>query len=72
MPSDSGRRHRVHRLRRAGQRLYALDAVGGSRKWVFRGVDGFPRPPVVSGGLVYATDGGGTLYAFDAGKGTRK
>jgi serine/threonine-protein kinase len=49
-----------------------LDAVSGSRKWVFRGGDGFFQAPVVSGGLVYATDQGGTVYAFDAAKGTRK
>ncbi|MEU6051179.1 PQQ-binding-like beta-propeller repeat protein [Streptomyces xanthochromogenes] len=52
--------------------LYALDAADGSRKWVFRGGVGFQQAPAVSGGLVYATDSGGTLYAFDAANGTKK
>ncbi|MYV89962.1 PQQ-binding-like beta-propeller repeat protein [Streptomyces sp. SID1034] len=52
--------------------LYALDAADGCRKWGFRGGVGFQQAPVVSGGLVYATDSGGTLYAFDAANGTKK
>ena len=54
-------------------KLYALDAQTGVKKWEFKTPDGGPdySSPIVSGGIVYI-GAGGTLYAVDAASGTQK
>ena len=54
-------------------KLYALDAVTGIKKWEFKTLDGGPdySSPVVANGIVYI-GAGPTLYAVDAGTGAKK
>lgn len=54
-------------------KLYALDAKTGVKKWEFKTPDGSPdySSPIVSNGIVYI-GAGGTLYAVDATTGTKK
>ncbi|RDB03422.1 PQQ-binding-like beta-propeller repeat protein [Runella aurantiaca] len=54
-------------------KLYAVDAATGVKKWEFRTPDGGPdySSPMVAGGIVYI-GAGGTLYAVDAALGTKK
>lgn len=54
-------------------KLYAVDAATGVKKWEFKTPDGGPdySSPVVAGGSVYI-GAGGTLYAVDAASGTKK
>jgi outer membrane protein assembly factor BamB len=54
-------------------KLYALDAKTGSKKWEFKTADGGPEysPPLVTNGIVYI-GAGGTLYAVDAATGSKK
>lgn len=54
-------------------KLYALDAKTGSKKWEFQTPDGGPdnSSPLVAGGIVYI-GAGGTLYAVDAASGAKK
>ena len=57
----------------ANDKLWAVDAVTGLRKWDFRTPDGGPysSSPIVAGGIAYI-GAGGTLYAVDAASGTQK
>ena len=54
-------------------KLYAVDATTGAKKWEFKTPDGGPdySSPIVSGGIVYI-GAGSTLYAVDAATGTKK
>lgn len=50
--------------------LYALDAATGKKRWEFGGSYIMDSPPVVAGGLVYATST--RLYALDAATGKQR
>lgn len=54
-------------------KLYALDAKTGVKKWEFKTTDGRPEysSPLVADGIVYI-GAGGTLYALDAATGAKK
>ncbi|MDF7818745.1 PQQ-binding-like beta-propeller repeat protein [Runella sp. MFBS21] len=54
-------------------KLYALDAKTGAKKWEFKTPDGGPdySSPIVASGIVYI-GAGGTLYAVDATSGIKK
>ncbi len=54
-------------------KLYALDAKTGAKKWEYKTPDGSPdhSSPIVSNGIVYI-GAGGTLYAIDATSGAKK
>lgn len=54
-------------------KLYAVDANTGVKKWEFKTPDGGPdySSPIVAGGIVYI-GAGGTLYAIDAATGAKK
>lgn len=46
------------------QQFYSLDLVTGGLLWSFRSNQRFIPSPVITGGMVYAADEGGTVYAF--------
>jgi outer membrane protein assembly factor BamB/serine/threonine protein kinase len=50
--------------------LYALDAATGRKRWDFDAGDNIDSPPVVAGGLVYASSG--RLYALNAATGKER
>lgn len=54
-------------------KLYAVDAQTGVKKWEFKTPDGGPdySSPIIAGGIVYI-GAGGTLYAVDATSGAKK
>ncbi|MEZ0608527.1 PQQ-binding-like beta-propeller repeat protein [Fibrella sp. WM1] len=54
-------------------KLYAIDAKTGVKKWEFKTPDGGPdySSPIVADGIVYI-GAGGTLYAVDAATGAKK
>ncbi|MFN8345975.1 MAG: PQQ-binding-like beta-propeller repeat protein [Spirosomataceae bacterium] len=54
-------------------KLYAIDAKTGAKKWEFKTPDGGPdySSPIVANGIVYI-GAGSTLYAVDATLGTKK
>lgn len=54
-------------------KLYAIDAKTGAKKWEFKTPDGGPdySSPIVANGIVYI-GAGSTLYAIDASSGTKK
>ena len=54
-------------------KLYAVDAATGAKKWEFKTADGGSdySSPLVAGGIAYI-GAGGTLYAVDAASGIKK
>jgi outer membrane protein assembly factor BamB len=48
-----------------GETLYALDAATGDEQWSFGGGNWFWAKPLVDGGVVYAPDLDGNLFALD-------
>lgn len=52
--------------------LLALDIGTGQERWAFRPDFAIVSPPVVVGGVVYATSLGGSLYALDAPTGHQR
>ncbi|MCA0231130.1 MAG: PQQ-binding-like beta-propeller repeat protein [Bacteroidetes bacterium] len=54
-------------------KLYAIDAKTGAKKWEFNTLDGGPdySSPIVASGMVYI-GAGSTLYAVDAASGVKK